>query len=134
MHAEQPYYFFSSLASTVGNAFKSAPKNPKRIMVVKNDEIGDMVYALHVLKALRTKYADAEITLLCTRINASWVSELGLVDVIIHDLSAREKHYDLWLELRGWYSSLLASLGPVADWQSLRWPEHPQSHQLCATN
>ena len=108
MNWEQPYFLISSLSSSLINSIREVPEAPDRILIIKQDEIGDMVYTLHVLSAIRTRYTQAEITLLCNKINASWVGELGYADHIIHTIEERSGRYDLWVELRGWYPSLFA--------------------------
>lgn len=46
---------------------KKKVKNPQKILIVRLDQIGDMVQALPFLNAIRKKYKDARIYVLCAK-------------------------------------------------------------------
>lgn len=82
----------------------------KTILVVKWDEIGDMATATHVFGLLRKEYPQAQITLLCKNFVKSLIENDPSIDEIITDVSAYHQRYDLVLELRGTWATLLRSL------------------------
>lgn len=75
-------------------------KKIESILVVKLDEIGDMVYALHVFEHLKIQYSDAPITLLCKPFVKPLVQNNPAISNIIHQIPSNEK-FDLVVELRG---------------------------------
>lgn len=96
---EQFYFLASALVSWFINFIK--PKKPVHsILVIKLDEIGDMVYALHVFDHLKNQYPDAPITLLCKPFVKPLVQNNSSISHIIHQLPAGEK-FDVIVELRG---------------------------------
>jgi ADP-heptose:LPS heptosyltransferase len=97
-------------------------KNPKelkagRILVVKLDEIGDMCYSLHVYDALKAKYPNAKITLLCKPYCKALVEAHPGIDQIIHTSKEISGKFDLWLELRGDWETLFKAF---INWPQLR--------------
>lgn len=113
---ERILFFFSWLTSAWINLFRSAAKVvPKRILIFRMDEIGDMVTTLPVFQALRERFPDSEITLMCRPLMKGLVqndSNLNVIAVKYEELSGR---YDVILDLRG-------------DWNSLRfaWGQRPK--------
>jgi heptosyltransferase-2 len=58
------------------------PKNPKRILVIRLWAMGETILVLPMLRELRRKYPDAEITVLCTKKNSYVFHGQDYVDAI----------------------------------------------------
>lgn len=77
-------------------------------MVIKLDEIGDMAYAMHVFKHLKTQFPNSKITLLCKNFVKPLVSNNPFIDSIIEVLPKAAK-FDTIIELRGnWHTLIYA--------------------------
>ena len=90
-------------------------KNPhtidfKRILVVKLDEIGDMVNALHVFELLKNEYPNAEITLWCKSFIVPLVNSDPHLNKIVTSKSELNGKYDLVVDLRGTFESIRFAL------------------------
>lgn len=86
-----------------------AEETPGRILIVKLDEIGDMIYTLHVLESLRTVYPSSELTLLCKPVCGNLVEPICL-DRISHSMDILKEKFDVQIDLRGTTASLLSVL------------------------
>jgi len=67
--------------------FKKPPrlkKDPKRLLLVRPDAIGDMVLMIPVMKAIRKRFPDCHITVLASSYNARVINHLDIYDEIIH--------------------------------------------------
>jgi ADP-heptose:LPS heptosyltransferase len=73
----------------------------REILVVKLDEIGDMVSATPVFESLRLRFPNAKISLLCKPAAASLMAHCPHVDHIFTSAHLWNKRYDLQIELRG---------------------------------
>jgi ADP-heptose:LPS heptosyltransferase len=107
---EKILYFLNYLT---GKLYRHKPISKleiKSILIVKLDEIGDMVYAMPVFDILKSQFPNAKITVFCKAVTANLLDNQRAVDEIIHELNG-EKH-DIWIEMRGnfttWFQSLLA--------------------------
>ena len=107
--SEKLLYFKSWLASKYINLLGSKPSDPKTILVVKLDEIGDMVTALHVFYNLHTQFPNASIDLLCRPVNTIFFRHLSYV-TCINELPKGTEPYDVIVELRGDRNSLRYAL------------------------
>ena len=108
LNKEQFYFFESALISGFINFIK--PKKPvQSILVIKLDEIGDMVYALHILEHLKNQYPDAPITLLCKPFVKPLVQNNPAISNIIHEIPLTSK-FELIVELRGNWDTLKYAL------------------------
>ncbi len=108
LNKEQFYFFASALISGFINFIK--PKKPvQSILVIKLDEIGDMVYALHILEHLKNQYPDAPITLLCKPFVKPLVQNNPAISNIIHEIPLTSK-FELIVELRGNWDTLKYAL------------------------
>lgn len=86
-------------------------KNPRqvavaRILCIKQDEIGDLCYALHVFDLLKETYPGAEITLLCKPFSRSLVQHNPALTKVVGSFSELNGRYDLIVDLRGTWQSL----------------------------
>lgn len=95
---EKLLYFANFLASKYINALGSKV-DFKRILIVKLDEIGDMVTSLHVFYNLHKTYPEAQIDVYCRPVNRIFFRYLEYVNCI--DNLAPTNSYDLIVELRG---------------------------------
>ena len=100
---EQLYFLTSSLYSKVINALRSKSE-VKSILIIKWDEIGDMVYALHVFSHLKIRFPEASQTLWCKPFVKPLVQNHPAISHIVH--SAPQTAYDLVVELRGDWNTL----------------------------
>ncbi len=109
---ERLLFFCSFLLSRWINLFRRPSRlKPKRILIFRLDEIGDMVTTLPVFEALKNKFPDAEITLFCKPLMKSLVQYdpyISWFATVYADLSGK---YDVILDLRGDWDSLRFALG-----------------------
>jgi ADP-heptose:LPS heptosyltransferase len=102
-------YFVSKF--TNGLFFKRKLKREfKNILIVKWDEIGDMVMAMHLFEPLKQKYKRSKLTVLCKPICASLLKNHPFIDEFIHSSEDWTEKYDLVIELRGTRKTLFKSL------------------------
>ncbi|MBO6517056.1 MAG: glycosyltransferase family 9 protein [Bacteroidia bacterium] len=112
MASEKLLYLATSFASQFINAAQAKPTSPRRILVVKLDEIGDMIYAMHCLEALRSSFPDSEITMWCKPMNNALVQQTGAVNHLVHTRGDLKGKFDVQIDLRGsWESLRFAFLG-----------------------
>lgn len=83
----------------------------QNILIVKWDEIGDMVAALHVFEMLHKKFPKAKITVVCKPFVSSLLTNNPNIHQIITDVNnIPSKNVDLWVELRGTYKTFFKSI------------------------
>ncbi|MFM7022955.1 MAG: glycosyltransferase family 9 protein [Flavobacteriales bacterium] len=107
---EKLYYVFSILLSKWINKGKTPPAKFQRILIIKIDEIGDMITALPSFETLRKSHPEAEITLLCKGLVKNIVSADPSLDKIAVSKSELTGKYDLIIDLRGNWSMLWFAL------------------------
>lgn len=100
------------LASIALSKLINRGKNPKsltfkNILVIRQDEIGDMCYSLHVFKLLRDEYPNCTLTVWCKPAAAGIIKHDRNISEIITDKSKLKKKYDLIVDLRGKWSGVL---------------------------
>jgi ADP-heptose:LPS heptosyltransferase len=108
VHQEQLLYFLNSITS---KCFKWLPRKKraiKNILVVKLDEIGDMVYAIPIFDLLKQQFPEATLTVLCKPAAAQLLINQNSIDHIVHHIDNQK--VDIWIELRGTYSTWLKSI------------------------
>src|SRR5688572_18218399 len=104
---KEDFIYASSVLSTKWiNKFKK-PENLAfhKILIIKLDEIGDMVNAVHVFSLLKKEYPNAEITLWCKPFLIPLLSSDVHINRFITGKSELEKKYDLIVDLRGSFES-----------------------------
>jgi ADP-heptose:LPS heptosyltransferase len=94
------------LASVVLSGLINFNKDPKKlsfkkIICIKEDEIGDFIYTLPVYETLRRLYPDAEITVLCRPFGQQILKNSQSINKVISSYHETEKRYDLVVDLRG---------------------------------
>ncbi len=82
----------------------------KRILIVKLDEIGDMVNSLHVFELLKAEYPNAELTLWCKSFIVPLVNSDPSLSTIVTSKAELTGKYDLIVELRGTFESIKYAL------------------------
>jgi len=91
--------------------FPRPPKNPKRILIIRLDEIGDMVTTLPVFPRLKMTYPGAEITLWCRPAVAPMMQPSSHIQRIVSERKdLKGRRYDVLVDLRGTYQSLFYAL------------------------
>ena len=89
------------------NRFKDPKKvQIARILIVKLDEIGDMVNALPVFQELKNVYPNAHLTLWCKSFVKTLLEPMSTIDQIVTESKTLSGNYDLIIELRGNFDSI----------------------------
>lgn len=118
MYKWKVIYFFSWLTSLLINNFKSPRKQVfKKILVIRLDEIGDMVTTLPVFDLLKKKIPDAEITVWCLPLTAQLLKYNAGITKIVFSASELKEKYDLIIDLRGDFKTMKYAL---AHWPKIR--------------
>ena len=107
--SEKLLYAANMLASRCWRS-QVSPEKIKEIVVVKWDEIGDMVTAVHVFQLLKDYAPQARLTLLCKPFVGSLIQADPHVDKVVFCTNELPKKADVWIEMRGtwhtWWLSL----------------------------
>ena len=107
MKKEDFIYASSICCSTWINGFKKPQSlHVARILIVKLDEIGDMVNAVPVFQELKKKYPAASQTLWCKPFVKSLMEPMAAIDHIVLSTKELSGKYDLIIELRGTFESI----------------------------
>ncbi len=111
-------YLASMLLSKTINGTKdlSAIK-PQHILCIKQDEIGDMCYSLHVFDMLKKQFPDAKVSLLCKPFAITLLNNNPHIDHITSNFSDLIYTYDAIIDLRGSWRSILFS---ITHWPKMR--------------
>ena len=116
--AERFLFFCSWLTGLLVNLGRHPlRKAPKRILVIRRDDLGDMVTTLPVFELFKKYYPQAELTVFCKPQMAQLIKEHPAVDVIATEWKQLNGHYDYLADLRG-------------DWKSLRFALRQWSHRV----
>ncbi len=111
MSSEKALYFFNILVSRLINSGKSARSvQPNKILCVKLDEIGDMATAMGVFSELKEAFPSAEITVFCKPFAGSLLQNNPNISRVIYDINDWNTAFDLVVELRGNWKTLLRCL------------------------
>ena len=98
---EKVLYFKSWFATKYINLLGDKSYNFKSILIIKMDEIGDLVTALPVFYNLYKIYPEARQTLLCKSFNNTFFKHLAYVNCVNNFNEVSENNYDLIIDLRG---------------------------------
>ncbi len=114
-YKEKAYYLFSIILSAWINRRKKTTHPFQRILIVKLDEIGDMVTALPAFEVLRRSQPNAHITLYCKSVVKNIVVNDPCLNEIICDKKELHGNYDLIIDLRSnwrmlWFALLARPL------------------------
>lgn len=108
---EKSVYFFSMMITRIINGNKKIHEfSFQNILCIREDEIGDLCYSLHVFKSLKKQYPSAKITLLCKPFAIQLVKNDPDVDKATSDWKELTNDYDLIVDLRGSRKSNLYAL------------------------
>jgi ADP-heptose:LPS heptosyltransferase len=107
---EKILFFANYLLTAWVNLIGKKPVTPESILVVKWDEIGDMVTSLHVFSMLKKAYPQTEIEVLCKPVCKQLISNDPHISRIITNEKDWKKKYDIVVELRGTWGTLFKSL------------------------
>jgi len=115
MALSEKWLYAANMVATKINRWFNKPSvqdcaNIDSIFIVKLDEIGDMAVSVHVFAFLRKQYPNAKITLLCKPFVKSLIHNDPNIDFVITDISEAKGKFDIWVELRGNWKTLLKSL------------------------
>jgi len=111
MKKEDFIYASSICCSKWINGFKKPQSlHIARILIVKLDEIGDMVNAVPVFQELKKKYPAASQTLWCKPFVKSLMEPMLAIDHIVLSKKELSGKYDLIIELRGTFESIAYAL------------------------
>jgi ADP-heptose:LPS heptosyltransferase len=93
------YYFDKMTCAIIGNRKGGLIKNPKKVLLIRNDHIGDMVYATATFRELKKAFPNVEITVIADPRNKMIIEKDKYVDKIIEiDLFWRRKSVEAWLD------------------------------------
>lgn len=111
LSGEQWLYFFNmALSGLINRGRNPRYMEPFGILCIKWDEIGDMAACTHVFEALKTRYPESKITVICKPYAAPLLHNNPYVDEIFTEIRAFNKRYDLLVELRGTWGSFWRSV------------------------
>ena len=108
---EKVLYFKSWLASKYINLLGNRDHTFNSILIIKLDEIGDLVTALPVFYALHKHYPQAQQTLVCKSFNTVFFEHIDYVQCVTVFEKVKNNHYDLIVDLRGNKETLSYALG-----------------------
>lgn len=98
---EKVLYFKSWAASKYINLLGDKSYDFKSILIIKMDEIGDLVTALPVFYNLNALYPTATQTLVCKSFNSIFFKHVDYISCVNSFDEVKEKQYDLIVDLRG---------------------------------
>lgn len=76
-------YYFDKVTSLFAK-FKEGPiRNPKKILFIRNDHIGDMVYSTQIFREIKKEFPGVKIAVLATSSNKDIIEKDKNVDKII---------------------------------------------------
>jgi ADP-heptose:LPS heptosyltransferase len=108
MKAEKLIYSLSVILTKIINFNKEFERvKVKNILIIKLDEAGDMIYATPVFKLIKEQYPNANITLWCKDYISELIKYDPYLNTIINHKNKLERKYDLILDLRGNFDSLI---------------------------
>lgn len=104
-------YFFSWLVSLIINRLKNS-KNGKynRILIIRLDDIGDMMTSLPAIEYLSKKFRSAEITMWCIPVTGQLLRHIPHIHKIVYSKKELSGRYDLIVDLRGNFETALYAL------------------------
>jgi ADP-heptose:LPS heptosyltransferase len=115
---EKLVYFTSMLLSKAINGRKEKQAiTPQHILCIKQDEIGDVVYSLHVYEMLHAQFPEAKITLLCKPFAITLLNNNPAITHLTSNFNDLIHTYDLIVDLRGSWRSIFFAL---THWPKLR--------------
>lgn len=113
---------FVYASSIICSKWINKNKDPKgisvqSILIIKLDEIGDMVNSLHVFELLNTEYPEAKITLWCKNFIVPLVSSDIHLHKVVTTVEELENKYDVIVDLRGSFESIKVAMRSKATYR-----------------
>ena len=110
-YGEKAKLLASMMASRLLNAYQNPLKIPfQHILFIRLDEIGDLCNTTHVFRMIRRQYPQAKTTLLCKSYGKELLASNLDIDVIITEWPSAKEKFDLIIDLRCNWKSILFSL------------------------
>ena len=104
-------YLASMTVSRIINAYRDPSKlQYQRILVIKEDEIGDMCYSTHVFQMLRRQFPDAKITLICKSYGKALIKSTTDIDLVSTSWDELKEKFDLIVDLGCEWKSIFFAL------------------------
>ncbi|MGV8151748.1 MAG: glycosyltransferase family 9 protein [Candidatus Nanoarchaeia archaeon] len=75
-------YKFDKITSIFVKSKKNIINNPKKILFIRNDHIGDMVYSTHIFREVKKNFPDAKISVIATKSNREIIEKDKNIDKI----------------------------------------------------
>lgn len=92
-------YIFDRITSYFIKSKVHPIKNPKKILFIRNDHIGDMVLSTHLFRMVKEKFPNIEITVLADPVNKAIIEKDKYINNIIDiDLFWRRKTIESFLD------------------------------------
>ena len=76
-------YYFDKITSVFIKSKKNKIKNPKNILFIRNDHIGDMVYSTQIFREIKKEFPNTKISVLATESNREIIEKDPYVDEIL---------------------------------------------------
>ena len=89
--------------------FKQTPENLRSVLIVRWDEIGDMAASAHVFGAIKRRFPEAKLTVLCKPFVKSLIEHDPAINEVLTDINAFNQHYDAVIEMRGTWKTFFKS-------------------------
>jgi ADP-heptose:LPS heptosyltransferase len=105
------------LSKTINGGKDKQAYQPQHILCIKQDEIGDVVYSLHVFEMLHAQFPDAKITLLCKPFAITLLNNNPSITHLTSNFNDLIHTYDLIVDLRGSWRSIFFA---ITHWPKLR--------------
>ncbi|MFH1062924.1 MAG: glycosyltransferase family 9 protein [Candidatus Omnitrophota bacterium] len=117
--------FIGGLIFLIARVFKVLPKKKpwdenavKKILIVRNDRVGDLVLSTPALRALRHKYFDAQIHLLVNKYAKDLVANNPNINkILIDEKEVLNTKYDLAIALHAGFKQNEILFKSRADWR-----------------
>jgi ADP-heptose:LPS heptosyltransferase len=105
------------LTKTINGKKDISEYKPKHILCIKQDEIGDICYALHLFDMLHRQFPDAKITLLCKPFAITLLNNNPAITHLTSNFNDLIHRYDFILDLRGSWRSIIFA---ITHWPKFR--------------
>lgn len=104
---EKWVYLSSMILSRIINRGKHLHSiQPKHILCIREDEIGDMCYSLHVFDMLHRQYPNALLTILCKPYTITLLNNIPYISHLTSNYADLKDRYDVIIDLRGSWKSI----------------------------
>jgi len=115
---EKLVYGISLVLTTFINGKKDISKlTPAHILCIKEDEIGDMCYTMHVFDMLKRQFPLAKISLLCKPASVTLLNNNSAITHLTSNYGDLVYKYDFIIDLRGSWKSIIYA---ITHWPKVR--------------